>query len=340
MLIVAAVAYQFLFRISPLTISNVYDYLWRHYGASIMKHYGGCVKTHLKLNKLKHDMIFIRTCKREKLLPNFTKIRLANPSLTDSKLVRQCSFNILQAELKFKKKIFTQTYRHSVRLNNVLKEYVPRLIYIRLQTIIKEIIYKDMINVKCTHETKLKKLRQDSIKRRSTSTFNIKSVTNLSKRTLTIEEKHALAHGLQHVYSSGYFDETAFVSNIECFYAKLVNIRTNYRHYENKQLNETVIHQLTPVQLDVACQIRSISNIIKNKAQIEIKTLGAQHRTSMQIVKSLAKDRSIVITKPDKGRGVVIMDRSEYNEKMQAILNDPLTFKTIDLIQLLKMKTN
>ena len=326
----AAVTYLFLFRILPLNTSNVYDYLWRHYGASIMNHFGACVKTHLKLNKLKHDMTFIRICKREKLMPNFTKIRLANPFLNGSKLIQQCSFNILQAELKFKKQIFTQTYRHSVRLDNALKELVPHLIYIRLQTIKKRIINKRMVVVKRIQESKLGRLKHNNIKQPAILPLNIKSVTNLSSRTLTIDETNALANGLHHVYPSGLFDEATFATNIEYFYAKLLNIKTTYRHYEHKKLNEPVAHQLTPAQLDIACQIRSISNMIKYKAQAELKTLGSQHKSSIEVLKNLAKDGSIVITKPDKGRGVVILNRTEYIEKMETILNDPLAFKTID----------
>jgi hypothetical protein len=118
----AAVIQLILFKLLPLNIFNVYNYLWRHYGASITKFYGECVKTHIRLYKLKYDLQFLRTCKRENLMPNFTKIRLANPYLYNFKLIYQCRLNILQAELKFKKKIFTQTYKHAVRLKKLLAQ--------------------------------------------------------------------------------------------------------------------------------------------------------------------------------------------------------------------------
>jgi hypothetical protein len=675
----AAVIYLILFKFLPLNKFNVYNYLWRYYGASITKYFGECVKTHLRLYKLKHDLDFMRTCKREQLLPNFTRIRLANPSLYNSKLIKQCRFNILQAEIKFKKKIYTQTYRHLIRLNSTLKENVPPLIFARLKTILYEIVRNKMIKVEKTHEIKLQTLRfkilhtnrmstlrfttdinnnnmsqtltkiinvgnnrtistltltaatndisinstltgtnnsrinyiptstemnngdinlipsptgtndncinsvssltmssddngtnnaRVNSKRISTGmnnsgvnlvpssstmssngtgltlmltgannsdvnsmtknkngvvsvmlstaiddnnglvsmstgtnsggvgsvlssltlssgdissgssskvsgdgtglvstsrgmnsscvglvsslstvisggigtessstvgdsgiglvtsslimsnnntnsiptltqtndnsiytiskplimsnkgagliststvtinntinspstlttnnqdnglvstliatinptftktndngnnstseseiTFNIKPVTNLSSRILSTDEINALSNGLHHVYASGYLDQASFVCNIENFYAKLMKVETKYRHYEQKELNEKIVHQLTPAQLDIACQVRSISNIIKNKAQLEMKTLRAQNEASLSALRNLANDRSIVITKPDKGRGVVLMDRSEYIDKMEVILNDPLTFKIID----------
>jgi hypothetical protein len=43
----------------------------------------------------------------------------------------------------------------------------------------------------------------------------------------------------------------------------------------------------------------------------------------------LAKDESIIITKADKGRAVVILDRDDYLNKMESLINDPTVFKQI-----------
>ena len=48
------------------------------------------------------------------------------------------------------------------------------------------------------------------------------------------------------------------------------------------------------------------------------------------ILKQLAKAKSIYITRPDKGKGVVILDKQDYVNKMLNILNDPVSFETID----------
>ena len=41
----------------------------------------------------------------------------------------------------------------------------------------------------------------------------------------------------------------------------------------------------------------------------------------------LRKDENIVIVKPDKGNGVVILDRNDYNTKMEDILKDTFQVK-------------
>ena len=43
-------------------------------------------------------------------------------------------------------------------------------------------------------------------------------------------------------------------------------------------------------------------------------------------IKDLRSNERIVITKPDKGNGVVIMDSKDYVDKMQVILNDRTKF--------------
>ena len=43
-------------------------------------------------------------------------------------------------------------------------------------------------------------------------------------------------------------------------------------------------------------------------------------------MKTLAKNKNLVINSPDKGRGVVIMNRDDYLQKMLQILNDSSKF--------------
>ncbi|CAF1678379.1 unnamed protein product, partial [Adineta ricciae] len=329
MLFQVAVIYTFLLKLLPLSTSNVYQYLWRHYGASTMKLYGEFVKTRLQLDKLRCDLTFIRTCKREELIPTFARIRLANPYLRNSKVARQCAEAVLQGEMKFKKRLLTQSHRHSNRLLQEFNQCVPRLISIRLRSIAEQIVAKRRERVETQHLSNLNKLRCKKVSkldRRST----IDPITNLSSRTLNTEERNALINGLHHVYPSNRFDHSRFVCNVEYFYARLLNLRTEYRHYEQKNANENVVHQLSSVQLNAASQFRSTANSITKMAETELKQVGEEHQRTFGILRSLAKDQSIVITRPDKGRGVVLMDRSEYVQKMETILNDPSTFTVID----------
>ena len=47
------------------------------------------------------------------------------------------------------------------------------------------------------------------------------------------------------------------------------------------------------------------------------------------LLKDLAKNKDLVICKPDKGKGVVLVDRSRYNSSLNALLTDPSKFVEI-----------
>ena len=49
-------------------------------------------------------------------------------------------------------------------------------------------------------------------------------------------------------------------------------------------------------------------------------------KSDIKVLKDLAKDQDIIICKPDKGRGIVILNKNDYKEKMQAILSDSSKF--------------
>ncbi|CAF3210324.1 unnamed protein product [Rotaria sp. Silwood2] len=130
-------------------------------------------------------------------------------------------------------------------------------------------------------------------------------VTNLSKYNLTDSEHDDLVNGLNHVYPPEKLDQPQFICNMEYFYARLLNVRTAYRHYEQKPSTEAVRHQLTSVQLSAASELRETANSFRKVAQSELKKIGAEHRKTFSTLRSLAKNKSIIITRPDKGRGTL-----------------------------------
>ena len=50
-----------------------------------------------------------------------------------------------------------------------------------------------------------------------------------------------------------------------------------------------------------------------------------------KILKDLANHKDIIICKPDKGRGIVVLDKSTYLLKMTQIVSDALKFGAIDV---------
>ena len=51
-----------------------------------------------------------------------------------------------------------------------------------------------------------------------------------------------------------------------------------------------------------------------------------QHR----VLRNLKKNKNIIITKPDKGNGVVILDRKLYGNAIQEIISDTFKLKKLN----------
>ena len=52
-------------------------------------------------------------------------------------------------------------------------------------------------------------------------------------------------------------------------------------------------------------------------------------KSDLALLRAFSSDKSIVVTKPDKGKGVVILDRSSYKEKMDSIVADNSKFDVV-----------
>ena len=50
----------------------------------------------------------------------------------------------------------------------------------------------------------------------------------------------------------------------------------------------------------------------------------------IKLLRKLAANKDVVVCKPDKGRGVVIVDRSDYIHSLENIISDESKFKKID----------
>ena len=96
----------------------------------------------------------------------------------------------------------------------------------------------------------------------------------------------------------------------------------------NQKMNERNTN--SPEQLQFANKIRHLTDQFRHKASHTMKNTDRSKANSMNILKELAKDKSIVITRSDKGRPVVILNREEYLQKMQSSIGDRTRFERIN----------
>ena len=75
--------------------TNYSQLIWQQYGRSISKNGWHWGKLLLKLNKLKHDLIFLKTCKKEGLIPKFVRFHVSPTHAIYRKAIHQCYQQIL-----------------------------------------------------------------------------------------------------------------------------------------------------------------------------------------------------------------------------------------------------
>jgi len=94
--------------------------------------------------------------------------------------------------------------------------------------------------------------------------------------------------------------------------------------------DEPIEYKLTPEQLQFANKLRRTTDNYRRNALNFLKKHSLSGEKSIRILKNLGQDKSIVITKADKGRCVVVSDRSEYIKQMESLINNRTTFKLFD----------
>ncbi|CAF3946846.1 unnamed protein product [Rotaria sp. Silwood1] len=93
------------------------------------------------------------------------------------------------------------------------------------------------------------------------------------------------------------------------------------------------IQVLEPKQISLAADLKNATEKFFQHVQMSIKLRKDKNlngNNDDKILLNLSKDPSILVTKPDKGRGVVILDRNDYIEKLENILSDNRKFKLLN----------
>ena len=164
--------------------------------------------------------------------------------------------------------------------------------------------------VKTVHHRKLKNLGIDLLKKVDVN----KVIFNLSSRNISSQEKEVLTLGLDFCLKPSKVNYFKYFLSFERF----CGILKSFDKYGSEEWN-AIFNKISEIANTTYANV--CRNHFKDPVNDErIKTL-----------KALKEDESIVITKPDKGRGVVIMDKCDYNDKINNILGDRSKFTVLNV---------
>ena len=260
------------------------------------------------------DLNFLYTCKLNCLVPNFVKFRLYKKSLYHFNFYHNATNELLNLEINQKEKISSRLQSRVLELQNSLKNNLSFLEIIYIHSCLSRYInaYSDRINA--IHQNKLSKfgVSQPDFK------FIDQVVHNYSSYTLSKKEKFLLSLGLDFCLP------TTRPKYVDFFLAfeKLANTLSFFSDHN------------------------AFTSFRKECSHLAYKTYTSHwdknwfpflNKKDIDILKELGNNKNVIVTKPDKGNGVVIMNREDYVEKMLHILEDNSKFQIVDDINEFKL---
>ena len=190
-------------------------------------------------------------------------------------------------------KEFEKIHSKVCSILNVIDQYITSSL---IKKNVKAMVKSRML----THEKKLRNLTQNTVLP-FTSTD---TVLNLSSSKLTDQEIDFLRYGLKHSVEPNFINKTDILSTFD------------------------FIHQTMSQDL----KDEKDTGKVNARMSYLAKTYVNSHKTTKnalrkhKILKKLRNNNNIVITKPDKGNGVIIVDRIYYMSSMYEIVNDTSKF--------------
>ena len=294
--------YKLVLLLKLCTTENLFKYLKQKYSKEQVKALNQFIRTRHKLCSLQTNNVFLNKCLLNKVAPQFILNRISRSKLKHSISVE---------------KIFMKS---DILSNNQLSERIRMSYNSQLSSIRSWLSFLDLIRVlkSVTTTTKAVRIRklsdQDNLimllhKRRFGNNVppSSNNIFNYSKHVLTEDEKFVLSHGLNFNIPPKSLKREDILAEFEVLAGQL-------SHHTPKSVDE--LNRLRTKLADLAFSYHATPIDGRNFVRKDF----------FKILNKIKKLDKIVITKPDKGAGVVILDKEDYLSKMKCILEDSTKF--------------
>ena len=289
-------------------------------------------KVDLKGKKAVLDKKFLQQCIELEMYPKWLNLRVGDlRSPPQQKLIKNFKLSTLKNEFSSKKSKAANCFKLkaeiSASLNTKLGPVLLEqwLTHFHVQNSI--LLSKD----ESRHHRKLTRLllanhkiddstfdRLMRSKKPMEAGADLNVIFNLSSHTLSEDEENGLRNGLKFIPMSPKLDEVELYARLESL------VGTIYYTQKNP-----------PELSDLAA---ALSRDVKNSIErfYSNKPIHNLPKKVNIALKALAKNKQLVISKPDKGNGVVLLNREDYVNKMKVVLEDNTKFRIKHNVDLYK----
>ena len=282
------------------------NYVRSHYREDGIQKFRRYEKNRCKLLKSRCDLDFLRICEINELTPRFLEFKLYTTSLQNNDDYCKYQKSLLAQEIESKRSQIGVLEEEGVSTESNLRNLLSFLDFNHARKFVDKILSEKKISYRTRHERKLHKLGLTH-KYELLSSEDV--VFNFSDQSLSSVQKEALKLGLKFCFSPGTISYYGFFSSFE---------------YLVRILKDRKILECVPdAQGYVVSQIRALALKYYHSFRPKISNY---HKTLVCALKQLASNKNIVISKPDKGTGIVLLNRSDYINKINDILQDESKF--------------
>ena len=309
MIFAATLALLFILKILYPKGKPLSQIITKKYGRATLQTFRKLEKCNLKIEKQKCHIEFLTLCEEYKVAPKFLQFRVSTTNFHTTQDYKAVQLRILRTQLhQYKKKLRDLQFEFD-KLSAVFYSTVSYLDYYCFTARIARNVERLVKVKKCIQSKKLLTLGIDVNSKHNPEDV----IVNLTDISLTKQEKEVLTLGLDFCIP------------------KKINYIKHFLAFE-KLIHK--IKQFSPSITPMNQVINGISTIAHNSYN-EISKLKTEFNSvfpssAISVLKNLKERSSIIITKPDKGNGVVIMEKNSYINKVMELLQDHTKFKKIE----------
>ena len=306
-----AIILKYVFHIQFPANTSIAGVTVRRYGQAVLDTFRALERKSIKLDKCIADLKFLTVCRNADLIPVFLRFKLSSRRLSASSETLRARRRLLTVEINAKEREINRLRGEVANEKSRLKDMVRRIDFVYYCNTVERSVQVNSANCSATHDRKLLNLRAHAISdnaRLSPETV----ITNLSSYSLSDIEKRALAKGLNFSLPPPRLKKGKYLSSFELLFGDLS--RCNFvGNSDDKQFFRKKLAEI------------AFSSLYKyNSSYCNLLNIPKEEFLAL---KSLSNNKDIVIMKPDKGTGVVILNRVDYVSRMDEIISDTTKFK-------------
>ena len=272
----------------------VLEIVYKRYGNSGLKDFRRFELFDFKLKKLFCDLDFLISCFNNHLIPHFLRFKTSSSRLIKDSQYRQYQTTLLQKEIDFKRQSITEVKALKLDAYENLKSRTSFLDFNHFIINIQERNDSKIDKIKLVQKKKLFKL---GLKFKYEKLSPDELITNLSSTSLTDLQKEALGLGLKFRFNPLKIDYTQYFLSFE----KIARILAR------EDIYECIPNSLNYVKINLKSIALKYYYSFKNN-------ISPYHKSLIESLKKLSKNKNIIVTRPDKGTGTVILNKCDYYE--------------------------